>query len=195
LDWDSEDETVPTPLDKHTQPAKINLDKETSVAIPTGESPASKTPPRNPYAAGSRINCLTPISVFVTIESLPEITDSKIDGMLRESFAAIFATDKEAQILPRDQTSHDLPPKGSALNNKILRPVYATNPRFLKKLPDGGKKYEFQFLMKQGNMTFHNLHYEDQVKVALHDFNMKWMASNIIGPDRVCIGWIFGKHP
>ena len=44
-------------------------------------------------------------------------------------------------------------------------------------------------------MTFHDPRYEDPVKVALRDFNMKWTASNIIGPDRVCIGWIFGKHP
>ena len=40
------------------------------------------------------------------------------------------------------------------------------HPPFLKKLPDGGKKYEFNFLMKQGNMTFHDLHYEDPVKEA-----------------------------
>ena len=33
------------------------------------------------------------------------------------------------------------------------------------------------------------------MKVAFRDFNLKWMASNIIRPDRVCIGWIFGKHP
>ena len=110
MDWDSEDETVPTPLDKHTQPAKINLDKKTSVAAATGESPAYKTP-RNPYAAGSRINRLTPISLFATIEVLPEITDSKVDGMLRESFAAIFATDEEAQILPRDHPDQRLRPQ------------------------------------------------------------------------------------
>jgi hypothetical protein len=85
MDWDSEDKTVPIPLDEHTQPAKINVDKETSVAMPTGESPASKTPPRNPHAARSRINRLTPISVFVTIEVLLDITDSKIDGILRAS--------------------------------------------------------------------------------------------------------------
>ena len=44
-------------------------------------------------------------------------------------------------------------------------------------------------------MHFHDLRYEDPVKVALRDFNMQWTASNIIGSDRVCIGWIFGKHP
>ena len=85
--------------------------------------------------------------------------------------------------------------KGSDLSETNLRPVYATNPRFFKKLPDGGKKYEFNFLMKQGNMTFHDLHYEDPVREALRDFTMKWTASNIRGPDRVCIGWMFGKHP
>ena len=189
MDWDSEVETVPIPLDEQTKPVKTNLDKETSVAMSTSESPASKTPPHNPYAAGSRINRLTSISVFVTIEVLPETTESKIDGMLRKSFAAIFATHEEAQILSCDKTSRDPPlTKGSDLNNKTLRPVYATNPRFLKKLPDGGKKYEFHFLMKQGNTTFHGHRYEDPVKVALRNFNMKWTASKIIGPDQVCIG-------
>jgi hypothetical protein len=137
MDWDTEVEIVPTPPAEQTQPAKINLEKETSAAAATGKSPAYKTP-RNPYAAGSRINRLAPISVFATIEVIPEITDSKIDQMLRESFVAIFATDEEAQILPGDQISSCDPPliKGSDLNNENLRPVYATNPRFLKKLPD-----------------------------------------------------------
>ena len=44
-------------------------------------------------------------------------------------------------------------------------------------------------------MTFHDLHYEDPLKEALRDFIMKWTTSNIRGPDRVCIGWMFGKHP
>ena len=196
MDWDSVEVTVPIPSEKQIQIAQTNLAKETSAAKSTGESPASKTPIHNPYAAGSRINRLIPISVFVIIVVHPEITKSKIDGMLRETFAAIFATDEEAQILPRDQTSHEPPlTQGSDLNNKILRPAYATTSRFLKRFSDGGKKYEFHFLMKQGNMHFYDLRYEDPVKVALRDFNMQWTASNIVGSDRVCIGWIFGKHP
>ena len=196
MDWDSDDVTVPIPSEKQIQIAQTNLAKETPVAKSKGESPEPKAPTHNPYAAGSRINRLIPISVFVTITVHPEITESKIDGMLRETFAAIFATDEEAQILPRDQTSREPPlTKGSDLNKKNLRPIYATKPRFLKRLPDGGKKYEFHFLMQQGNMKFHDLRYEDPVKVAFSDFNMQWTASNIIGSDRVCIGWIFGKHP
>ena len=131
MDWDSDDVTVPIPSEEQIQIAQTNLAKETSAAKSTGESPASKTPIRNPYAAGSRINRLIPVSVFVTIVVHPEITESKIDGMLRETFAAIFATDEEAQILPRDQTSREPPlTKGSDLNNKILRPIYATTPLF-----------------------------------------------------------------
>jgi hypothetical protein len=184
MDWDSDDVTVLIPSEEQIQIPQTNLAKETSVAKSMGESPAPKAPTHNPYAAGSRINRLTPISVFVTIIVHPEITESKIDGMLRETFAAIFATDEEAQILLRDQTSREPPlTKGSDLNKKILRPIYAINPRFLKRLPDGGKKYEFHFLMQQGNMHFHDLRYEDPVKVVLSDFNMQRMASNIIGLD------------
>ena len=197
MDSDSDEVSVPIPSERQIQIAQTNLAKETSAAKLTGESPASKTPIYNPYAAGSRINRLIPISVFITIVVHPEITESKIDEMLGETFAAIFATDEEAQILPRDQTSREPTlTKGSDLNNKILRPIYATTPRFLKRLPDGGKKYEFHFLMQQGNMHFHDLRYEDPVKVALRDFNMQWMAFNIsIESDRVCIRRIFGKHP
>jgi hypothetical protein len=196
MDWDSDDVAVPILSEEQIQIAQTNLAKETSVAKSNGESPASKTPTRNPYAAGSRINRLIPISVFVTIVVHPEIIEFKIDGMLRETFATIFATDEVAQILPRDQTSREPPlTKGSDLNNKILRPIYATTPRFLKRLPDGGKKYEFHFLMQQGNMQFHDLRYKVPVKVALSDFNMQWTASNIIESDRVCIRWIFRKHP
>ena len=158
MDWDSEDVTVPTSLDEQTQPTQTNPAKETSVAKSTGEPPASKTPTRNPYAAGSHINRLTPTSVFVTFEVLPQLSESKIDGMLRDTFAAIFATEEEAQILPHDQTSREPPlTQGSDPNNKTLRPIYATIPRFLKRFPDGGKKYEFHVLMKQGNMTFHDV--------------------------------------
>jgi hypothetical protein len=189
MDWDSDDVTVLIPSEEQIQIAQTNLAKETSAAKSTGESPASKAPICNPYAAGSCINRLIPISVFITIIVHPEI-----DGILRENFAAIFATDEEGQILPRGQTSREPTlTKGSDLNNKTLRPIYAT--MFLKRLPDGGKKYEFYLLMQQGNMHFHDLRYEDPVKVALRDFNMQWTASNIIGSDRVCIGWIFGKHP
>jgi hypothetical protein len=188
MGWDSDDVTVPILSEKQIQSAQTNLAKETPVTKSKGESPEPKAPTRNPYAAGSPINCLISISVFVTIIVHPEITESKIDGMLRETFAAIFATNEEAQILPRDQTSREPPlTKGSDLNKKILRPIYATAPCFLKRLPDGGKKYEFHFLTQQGNMNFHDLRYEDPVKVAFSDFNMQWTAYNIIGSDRVCI--------
>jgi hypothetical protein len=196
MDWDSDDVTVPIPSEKQIQIAQTNLAKETSVAKSMGESPAPKAPTRNPYAAGSRINRLIPISVFVTIIVHPKITESKVDRMLRETFAAIFATNEEAQILPCDQTSREPPlTKGSDLNKKILRPIYATTPHFLKRLPDGGKKYDFHFLMQQGNMHFHDLRYEDPVKVTFSDFNMQWTASNIIGSEYVSDGFLVSILP
>ena len=86
MDWDSDKVTVPIPSENQIQIAQINLAKETSAVKSTSESPASKTPTRNPYAAAgsriNRINRLIPISVFVTIVVHPEITESKIDGML-----------------------------------------------------------------------------------------------------------------
>ena len=181
-----------TPQAEQNQP-----EQEKFVAAATGKSPSYAATPRIPYArsASHQSPYTPPISVFVTIEDLPEITDSKIDGILKESFAAIFATDEEAQILSLDQTSHDPPlTKSSDLSRTNLRPVFATNPRFLKKLPDGRKKYEFNCLMTQGNLTFHDLRYEDLVKQVLRDFTMTWTASNIRGPDRACIGWLYGKH-
>jgi hypothetical protein len=89
MDWDSDDVTVPIPSEKQIQIAQTNLAKETPVAKFKGESPEPKAPTRNPYAAGSRINRLIPISVFVTIIIHPKITHSKIDTMKKhKSFPA-----------------------------------------------------------------------------------------------------------
>ena len=108
MDWDEEDETVSTPTTptpnpnfvEQNQPEKAKPEKEKLVSDATGQSPSYYASPHKLYAR-SRNYHHTPVSVFLTMEVLSELTESKIDGMVRENFAAILTTDDEAQTLPR----------------------------------------------------------------------------------------------